>query len=153
MEKLENFVRSKELQKPQKLSRFMKRCHLFGLAAQALFVAVELPELGFSGVVIPIMGLVAAFMFSGKRFVDKIDGTSELKRAMELKDVQQSGKLIGNFFGPLFLSLICYWYCEPSDMGILTGLCFNTASRLTLLSVLIFTIIDIYRVFFKDKLM
>uniref|UniRef100_A0A0K0EEC9 DUF3278 domain-containing protein n=1 Tax=Strongyloides stercoralis TaxID=6248 RepID=A0A0K0EEC9_STRER len=153
MEKIENFVRNKELQKPNKLSRFLKRCHLFGLAGQALFVAFELPELGINGIIIPLIGIITTFMFCGKKFVDKIDGTNELKRAIELKDVQQSGKLIGNFLAPLFLSLICYWYCEPSEMGILTGLFFNVASRITILSVLVFTIIDVYRVFFKDKLM
>ncbi|CEF67427.1 Hypothetical protein SRAE_2000209100 [Strongyloides ratti] len=153
MEKIENFVRNKELQKPQKLSRFVKRCHLFGLLGQALFVAFELPELGFSGILIPLIGIITTFMFCGKKFVDKIDGTDELKRAIELKDAQQSGKYIGSFLAPLFLSLVCYWYCEPSEMGVLTGLFFNASSRITILSVIVFTIIDVYRVFFIDKIM
>uniref|UniRef100_A0A0N5C8N5 DUF3278 domain-containing protein n=1 Tax=Strongyloides papillosus TaxID=174720 RepID=A0A0N5C8N5_STREA len=151
MEKIENFVRNKELQKPHKLSRFMKRCHLFGLAGQALFVLFELPELGFGGIFIPLVGIITTFMFCGKKFVDKVDGSIELKRAIELKDIQQSGKLIGNFIAPLFLTLVCYWYCEPTEMGIVTGLFFNAASRITFLSVLIFTILDTYRVFIKDK--
>ena len=111
----------------------------------------ELPELGFNGILIPLIGILTTFMFCGKKFVDKIDGTYELKRAMELKDVQQSGKLIGNFIAPLFLTFICYWYCEPSELGIITGLFFNAASRITFFSVFIFTFLDIYRVFTKEK--
>uniref|UniRef100_A0AC35TID8 DUF3278 domain-containing protein n=1 Tax=Rhabditophanes sp. KR3021 TaxID=114890 RepID=A0AC35TID8_9BILA len=151
--KLNEFIQQQQLQNPDKLSKFLKRLHLFGIASQVLFLIFAVGEIGLNALILPIIGLALNFCVSGKRFIDKVDAPGEFKRGLDLRDFQTSAKLMGNFFSALFLTFVCYAYCWPEDLGILNGFLFGTACRITMLSVTIFTIVDIYRAVFKPKVL